>query len=134
METRISATLLLTILMCLGAGGCRTVVVEGRWDELATLSAEPNVDHGVLDIRHEGKFWAVKVEAAGGDLDVYDLRITFGNGEVFEPGVRLHFQEGSWSHRIDFPGGHRHLRKVELWYKSTQPGAAPPRIVIWGLR
>jgi hypothetical protein len=131
MKTRLITSLLL--LSC--TGGCRTtVVVDGHWEELASLSADPNVDHGILDIRHEGKFRAVKVEAAGGDLDVYDIRITFGNGEVFEPGVRLHFQEGSWSRRIDFPGGHRHLRKVELWYKAAQPGVGPPRIVIWGLR
>ena len=134
MEPRLSAALLLILLACLGTGGCRTVVVDGRWEELASLSADPTVDHGILDIRHEGKFWALRVEASGGDLDVYDVRITFGNGEVYEPGVRLHFQEGSWSRRIDFPGGHRHLRQVELWVKASRPDAGPSRLVIWGLR
>jgi hypothetical protein len=118
----------------LGVGGCRTVVVEGHWEELATLSADLSVDHGIIDVRGEGRWWAVRLEAAGADLEMYDIRITFGNGEVFEPGVRHHFQEGSWSRRIDLPGGHRHIRKVEFWYKAFQPGPGQARIVVWGLR
>jgi hypothetical protein len=126
--------LFLGIVGCLGLGGCRTVVVEGHWEELASLAADPNVDHGVIDIRGEGRWWAVRVEAAGADLEMYDIRMTFGNGELFEPAVRVHFHEGSWSRRVDLPGGHRHIRKIEFWYKASQPGPGQARIVVWGLR
>ncbi|HLY11291.1 MAG TPA: hypothetical protein VKW04_18460 [Planctomycetota bacterium] len=133
MLPRTLAGLILCLAAGVGAQGCRTVVVEGHWEELGRLSADLSLDHGILELRGEGRFWAVKIEAAGADLEMYDLRMTFGNGEVYDPSVRLHFQEGSWSRRIDLPGGHRHLRKIEFWYKATQPGPGQASIVVWGL-
>src|SRR5579863_1763323 len=120
-------------LACLGIDGCRTVVVEGRWEELAAVTADLTVDHATLDLRGEGRFWAIRLEAMGADFEMYDLRMTFGNGEVFEPSVRIHFQEGSWSRRIELPGGHRHIRKIEFWYKGSQP-TGQARVGVWGLR
>ena len=131
---RAVAKLILLFAVCVGAGGCRTVVVEGHWEEIGRLTADLSLDHGLFDIRGDGRFWAVKIEATGADLDMYDIRMTFGNGEIFEPSVRLHFQEGSWSRRIDLPGGHRHIRKIEFWYKAAQPGAGQASLVVWGLR
>lgn len=116
-----------------GSGGCRTVV-EAQWIEIGNLMADLNLDHGIIDTRGEGRFWAIRLESAGADLEMYDIRMTFGNGEVFVPSVRHHFQEGSWSRRIDLPGGHRHIRKIEFWYKASAPGAGQARIVVWGLR
>ena len=132
LKTRLG--LFLFFLACTGAGGCRTVVVEGHWEQLGSLSADLSLDHGILELRGEGRFWAVRIEGVGADLEMYDIRITFGNGEVFEPSVRHHFQEGSWSRRIDLPGGRRHLRKIEFWYKAAAPGPGQANIVVWGLR
>jgi hypothetical protein len=134
MRHRVGISLVLCVGACLGTGGCRTVVVEGHWEELANLAADLNVDHASIDIRGDGRWRAVRLEAAGAEMDMVDSRITFGNGEVYDPAVRHHFQEGSWSRRIDLPGGHRHIRKIELWYKAAAPGPGEARIVVWGLR
>lgn len=134
MKIAIWRSVLLGLVSLLATAGCRTVVVEGHWEELASLTADLAVDHGILDIRGEGRFWSVRLEATGADLEMYDLRMTFGNGEVFEPGIRVHFQEGSWSRRIDLPGGHRHIRKIEFWYRASRPGPGQARIAVWGLR
>ena len=117
---------------CLGIGGCRTVV-EAHWEQLAAVSADLNVDHAIIEIHGDGKFRGVKLEAAGADFEMFDIRMTFGSGEVYEPAVRVHFQEGSWSRRIDLPGGHRHIRKIEFWVKGTQPGGQA-QVIVWGLR
>lgn len=126
----------LGIFLALGAAtGCRVrVAEEGRWDEIGALTADLNLDHGIIDARGEGRFRAIRVEVAGADLEMYDIKVVFGNGEVFLPAVRVHFQEGSWSRRIDLPGGFRHIRKVEFWYKATQPGAGQASVIVWGLR
>jgi hypothetical protein len=134
MRKLLGTGLLLGILGSLGPSGCRTVVVEGHWEELASLAADLSVERGQIDIRGEGRWWAVRLEAAGAELEMYDIRITFGNGEVFEPSVRVHFHEGTWSRRIDLPGGHRHIRRIEFWYKASQPGPGQARLVFWGLR
>jgi hypothetical protein len=128
------AGLVLLSAACLEVGGWRTVVVEGHWEEIGSLVADLNLDHGIIDTRGEGRFWSIRIEAAGADLEMYDIRMTFGNGEVFVPSLRHHFQEGSSSRRIDLPGGQRHLRKIEFWYKAVQPGPGQARIVVWGLR
>jgi hypothetical protein len=128
-----AASLLGMVLAFCGAAGCRTVV-EAQWVEIGNLMADLNLDHGIIDARGDGRFWSVRIEAVNADLEMYDIRMTFGNGEVFVPSVRHHFQEGSWSRRIDLPGGYRHIRRIEFWYKAAQPGAGPARIVVWGLR
>jgi hypothetical protein len=128
-----SARILVAVLACLGAGGCR-VVEEGHWDEIGALAADLNVDHGIIDARGEGRFRAIRIEVVNTDLEMYDIKVTFGNGEVFLPGVRVHFQDGSWSRLIDFPGGFRHIKRIEFWYRATRPGPGQAKMVVWGLR
>ena len=118
-----------------GISGCRVHVVEdGRWDEIGVLLADLNVDHGSIDARGEGRFRAIRIEAMQADLEMYDIKIIFGNGEVFAPSVRHRFREGSWSRVIDLPGGHRHIRRIEFVYRASQPGPGQARIAVWGLR
>jgi len=125
--------LALAFLVSTGTSGCRTVV-EAQWVDLGNLMADLNLDHGIIDAHGEGRFWAVKIEAQNAELEMYDIKITLGNGEIFVPSVRHHFQEGSWSRRIDLPGGHRHIRKIEFWYTAARPGTGQARIAVFGLR
>jgi len=131
-------SLVATTIACLGVlsgGGCRsTVVVESRWDEVGSLLADFNTDHGQIDARGEGRFRAIRIDAAGADVEMYDVKATFGNGEVFIPSIRHHFQQGSTSRVIELPGGLRHIKKIEFWYKAANPGGGQARIVVWGLR
>jgi len=124
----------LALLSCFSAAGCRTVVVEPHWDEVGSVLADFNTDHGLINARGEGHFRAIRIDAANADFEMYDVKVTFGNGEVFIPSVRHHFNQGSTSRVIDLPGGNRHIRKIEFWYKATSGGAGPARIVVWGLR
>jgi hypothetical protein len=66
----------------------------------------------------EGTFRAIKVEVNGGNLEMYNIRVVFGDGEAFSPETRLAFREGSWSRTIDLPGDARVIRKVEFLYRS----------------
>jgi len=53
--------------------------------------------------RREGGFTAIKLEVGGGNLEMYNIKITFGNGETWSPNTRVQFREGSWSRRSICP-------------------------------
>ena len=79
----------------------------------------------------EGGFTAIKLEVAGGNLEMYNIKVTFGNGQSFSPETRIQFHQGSWSRTIDLPGPVRILRRVDFWYRSRlRParGAATMRL------
>ena len=132
MPNRIRWEVLPVMAALLAIGGCRTIHSNGDWEELASVTADLNVDHAIVELRNEGKFRALRLEAAGAAFEMYEIRVTFGNGEVFIPSMRLHFEEGSWSRELDLPGKHRHVRRIEFWYKGTEPGGQA-RVVVWGL-
>ena len=66
----------------------------------------------------EGTFSAIKLDVNRGGIVMYDIVVTFGNGETFSPKTRLKFSKGSLSRTIDLPGTARVIKKVQFVYKS----------------
>ena len=56
------------------------------------------------------------------------------DGSRFEPKTRLHFDQGSWTRRIDLPGHRRRILKVEFWYRSKVARNGKARVQLIGLR
>lgn len=88
--------------------GSRKVDFRGEKDTIMVTAAE-------------GTFEAIRLEVEGNGLEMWDVEITYGDGNKHSPATRLHFGEDSWSRRIDLPGGNRVIRKVEFKYKSQGP-------------
>ena len=65
-------------------------------------------------------------------VELFDVVIVFGNGEVFSPGTRLIFGQGATSREIDLPGNARHIDRVEFRYGNL-PGGGRAQIEVWGL-
>lgn len=125
---------LLPVLMALFAiGGCETTHVGSTWEQLATVTADLNLHHAQVDLQNDGKFRMLRFEAAGAAFEMYQIQVVFANGELFEPSLRIHFEEGSWSREIDLPGKHRRILRIEFWYRASQPGGQA-RVVVWGHR
>ena len=81
------------------------------------------LDHDAIIVgAREGGFTAIKIEVAGGNLEMYNITVRFGNGQTFSPETRIQFHEGSWSRTIDLPGPVRILRRVDFWYRSRLRG------------
>jgi len=77
----------------------------------------------------EGAYRAIKIEVEGGNLELYDIRLTFGDGGTWSPQTRVRFREGSWSRTIDLPGRGRVIRKIEFAYRSElRRGRATVRV------
>jgi hypothetical protein len=89
------------------------------WDLLGSRRVEFRAERDAIKVTgHEGTFTAIKLEVDGGNLDMYNIRVVFGNGEVFSPDTRMEFREGSWSRTIDLPGNKRVIRRIEFFYRS----------------
>ena len=57
-----------------------------EWDLLGTRRVSFAAERDVIEIgAREGRFSAIKLDVEGGNLEMYDVRITFGDGETWSP-------------------------------------------------
>lgn len=101
-----------------------------EWELLGSRRVSFAAERDVIQVGvREGLFSAIKIEVAGGHLEMYNIRLTFGNGDTWSPNTRVTFREGSWSRTIDLPGPARVIRKIEFWYRSRlRRGQATVRV------
>jgi hypothetical protein len=100
-----------------------------EWDHVGMRPVDFRVDHDAILASGNGAFRAIRVDVEGGDLEMFDVKLTFGNGEVFSPATRIYFREGSRSRVIDLPGDARIIRRIDFFYRSA-PFGAPGRAVV----
>ena len=105
------------------------------WDHIGMRPVDFRVDHDVISGAGDGAFRAIRIDVEGGDLEMFDVKITFANGETFSPGMRLYFREGTRSRVIDLPGAARLIRRIDFFYRSALFGAQGRAIVhVYGRR
>src|SRR5437773_8765474 len=95
----------------------------GDWDHIGMRAVDFRVDHDVIAATGDGAFRAIRIDVEGGDLEMFDVKLTFGNGETFSPATRLYFREGTRSRMIDLPGDARIIRRIDFFYRSAAFGA-----------
>lgn len=78
----------------------------------------------------QGRFRRVRIKVEHSALEMFDVRITFGDGSVFSPPTRLVFGQGSWSREIDLPGEARVIRQVQFRYGNL-PGGGRAQVELW---
>lgn len=107
----------------------------GTWDHVGMRAVDFRVDHDAITAVGEGAFRAIRIDVEGGDLEMFDVKVTFGNGETFSPNTRLYFREGTRSREIDLPGALRIIRRIDFFYRSALFGAPGRAIVhVYGRR
>lgn len=79
----------------------------------------------------DGVFTAIQVKVENSSLVMQDIKLTFGNGETFEPKTKLTFASDTSTRVIDLPGEKRVLKKVEFKYGNL-PGGGKARVELWG--
>jgi hypothetical protein len=92
------------------------------WDPIGTQQVDFRGDHDVIRAAGAGRFRSIRIAVEGGDLQMFNVRITFGDGETFEPPTRLNFGEHSRSREIDLPGAGRIIRRIDFSYRSVRGG------------
>ena len=107
---------------------------DGDWKKLGERSVDGKLDKDVIQVGDDdGLFTAIQVKVEGSALEMFDIKVVFGNGESFSPNTRLVFSKDTTSRLIDLPGNKRIIKRVEFRYGNL-PGGSKARVELWGKR
>jgi len=132
---------LITAVAALGAG-CVVATAPARPAEehamrngfayLGERLVNGGMDHDVIPVgRRDGRFHEIMIVVERAPIEMFDLVVTFGNGEHYEAHTRLVFGAGSTSRNIDLPGGARIIQRVDFRYGNLVAGTQA-KVELWG--
>lgn len=104
------------------------------WDKLGErwVNYRAGADRDTIMVTaSEGRFSRIALKCEHSGLELFDVEVTFGDGDKFSPRTRLIFTEDTRSRVIDLPGGQRVIRKVEFRYKNL-PRGGRAQLELWG--
>jgi hypothetical protein len=88
-------------------------------------------DRDVISVGgREGRYRRIMIVVENSALEMFDVVVTFGDGERFSPATRHVFSANTRSHVIDLPGDARVIRSVEFRYGNL-PGGGRARAELW---
>ncbi len=129
----IKATFVLALALL---GGCFIVprhAAGSGWVELGDRWVESGNDHDTIWVgKATGRYYRIQVAVDSAPLEMFDMVVTFGNGQQWRPGTRLVFDAGTATRQIDLPGGARAIRRVDFRYGDLVAGARA-HVVLYGL-
>ena len=125
-----SHTWLLAAALTVAAPLATSVRAVDEWELLGSRRVTFSAERDVIEVgAQEGAYRTIKIEVEGGNLEMFDVRIFFGDGGTWSPATRVRFREGSWSRTIDLPGRARVIRRIEFSYRSElRRGRATVRV------
>lgn len=89
------------------------------WVPLGCQRVGFNVDRDVIRVgRREGAFRAIRLQARGNDIFMYDLKVVYGSGAPDDIPVRAEIRAGTTSGALDLKGDRRIIQRVEMIYRS----------------
>ena len=94
-------------------------IEAGHWVELGSREVDFKSDHDTVNVgKAEGRFTALRIDVADGDLVMEKMKVTFGDGSTFEPKTKAEFKEGQTSQTIDLPNKSHVIKRVDFSYHS----------------
>jgi len=90
------------------------------WVELGCKQVSFRVDRDVVPVgRREGRFYALRLYARGGDVEMLDLRVIYANGDPDDIRVRHILERGERTRSLDLRGDRaRSIQRIELTYRA----------------
>ncbi len=82
----------------------------------------------------EGVFRGLKLRVLNSSVEIYDLKIVYGNGSAHDVPVRQVIPAGGETRIIDLPGDTRIIKKVELVYRTRTKRPWRATVQAWGYR
>lgn len=93
---------------------------RGQWERLASKTVNMLLDRDVIQLdRRDGRFNALRLSSVRGNIKIYRIRVTFGNGERQDLDVNKEIREGDETVAIDLRGKARVIDKIEMLYASS---------------
>ena len=109
--------------------------LQRAWVHLGARQVDFRSDHDVLHASGEGRFKHIRLVVERGDLEIFDVRITFGDGATFTPVTRFYFKGNSRSHVMTLPGAARVVRWIDFYHRSVPGGRRGKAVVhLYGRR
>jgi hypothetical protein len=105
------------------------LVVQQPWVHLGSRAVSPGGERDIIRTVGEDRFKRIRFVVEGGDLELFDVMITFADGKTFSPGGRFSFTGNSRSRVIALPGGARAIRWINFFYRRLPDGRPDKAIV-----
>lgn len=107
----------------------------GEWEKLGERQVAFSADRDVIPVGARVPYVKLKLVVQDRPIEVLDLKIHFGNGEVKDVAVRARIAAGGETRAIDLPGERRLIERVTLVYRTEgrrRKGKA--HVVVFGKR
>jgi hypothetical protein len=104
----------------------------GHWELLGHREVDFHVDHDTIEVGKEGGHFAMlRFDVHGGAIEVYDVKVILGNGEIVRLPSRLVLEPGE-GRMVDLPGDRRTVRRVEFVYRSLKGDSHRATVSLYG--
>ena len=89
------------------------------WVELGCKEVSFRVDRDVLPVgRQDGRFYAIRLYARGGAVEMLHLRVIYANGDPDNIPVRHILDRGERTRSLDLRGRARSINQIEMTYRA----------------
>ncbi len=106
--------------------GRARICAEGRavqtgagpgWVQLGCRDVDLNVDRDAIRVgARDGRFSAIRLRATGNAVEMFDIKVIYGNGAPDDIRVRARIPEGQSSGALDLRGADRAIDRIEMIY------------------
>ena len=105
----------------------------GTWTLLGTQKVGFVVDRDVVRVgREEGRFRALKMRVLRNTIELLDVKIVFGNGDVQDLPVRAIIRANSETRPLDLAGNTRVIKEIQFTYKSKPSFKGQAIVEVYG--
>ena len=105
----------------------------GDWVRLGCKDVRFLVDRAPLRVGRDGRFAALRLKVRNAPVEMFSLRVTFGNGARLDVPVREVLLPGTGSRPIDLMGNNRGIDRIDMLYRSIPTNKGTAEVCIDGL-
>ena len=105
---------------------------HAAWKVLGVIKADKGLDRDEVVVKGERSFRQLKLKADAADVEIQSLHVVYGNGEIDKIEVRSVLRAGSTTLPRDLKGSDRVIRKVILWFKTSDRESRKAIVTIYG--
>ena len=105
----------------------------GDWVRLGCKDVRFLVDRDTLRVGRDGRFAALRLKVRNAPVEMFSLRVTFGNGARLDVPVREVLLPGMGSRPIDLMGNNRGIDRIDMLYRSIPTNKGTAEVCIDGL-
>src|SRR5437879_13902879 len=98
------------------------LVAQQPWVHVGSRVVGSGGERDIIRTAGEGRFRHIRLLVEGGDLELFDISITFADGKTFSPAGRFSFTGNLRSRVIAMPSGARVSRWIYLFFIRLQGG------------